>query len=212
MLIGFTSFSAQQYPTAVAFHSYEDGSGALRLEGTSKQVKPTSSSTMWHQPLGRLECHRGRSTQRHGPRTIQEYAASRLWPKSLGTWWGQCRRPLIWHCQTDSPDPLAAGANVTYSISLTTCSSPRYRCALCRYPPRRHLHLRLLVPRSLRSHQRHRHFTFGDRPERHRHHEHRRQLTKRHCHQYRDRFNFGPDTNPANNTAKILTTVNPRPT
>ncbi|HXJ75765.1 MAG TPA: DUF11 domain-containing protein, partial [Candidatus Dormibacteraeota bacterium] len=123
VLVGFTSFSANQYPTAgYAFHSYQDGPGAFRLDGVLKAgetnffiddaginhwgdwsataVDPVNDEDLW---------------------TIQEYAATHVAGESRwGTWWGRVS-PLadLAVGQSDSPDPVVAGANVTYSVSVT---------------------------------------------------------------------------------------------
>ena len=123
VLIGFSSFSAQQYPTAgYAFHAYQDGSGALRQEDVLKAgeasffvsdegvnhwgdwsatvVDPQNDTDLW---------------------TLQEYASAHVGTDSRwGTWWGRVSPQAdLAIAQTATPSAVPAGAPVTYSIFVT---------------------------------------------------------------------------------------------
>src|SRR5215468_4371068 len=124
LLLGFSTFSSSQYPSAgYAFHSFEDGNGALRLDGVLKagetnfflnnrglnrwgdwsatMVDPVNDLDMW---------------------TIQEYAAAHTnGTNHWGTWWGRVSplTDLALSSTSDAPDPVIVGATVTYSINVT---------------------------------------------------------------------------------------------
>jgi uncharacterized repeat protein (TIGR01451 family) len=125
VLIGFTSFSSNQFPTAAyAFHSYQDGGGALRQEAVLKSgetnfflndrginhwgdwsatvVDPQNDTDLW---------------------TLQEYAAAEVAGTSRwGTWWGRVSPETDLTVTQAGPGSAFTGANVTYSVTVTNLS------------------------------------------------------------------------------------------
>lgn len=123
VLIGYSRFAANQYPSAnYAFHGYQAGPGQLLADTVLKSgegkftvaddglilwgdwsatmVDPVNDTDMW---------------------TIQEYASAPVGGVDRwGTWWGRVSPPASLSLSvTDSPDPVVATSNVTYTIQVT---------------------------------------------------------------------------------------------
>lgn len=124
VLIGYTRFGANQYPSAnYSYRGFEDAFSSLRSDvvlkaGEAKYfvdaggglnywgdwsatvVDPLNDTDLW---------------------TLQEYASAPVGGVDRwGTWWGQIGpQTSLSLTATDAPDPVIAGANVTYSIRVT---------------------------------------------------------------------------------------------
>lgn len=127
VLLGYSRFSASQYPSAnYAFHSYQDGLGQLSADTVLKagEAKFTAAD-------GELILWGDWSATMADPRndtdlwTIQEYASSPVNSiERWGTWWGRVSPPTsLGLSLVDAPDPLIAGSNVTYTTYITNFSS-----------------------------------------------------------------------------------------
>ncbi len=127
VLIGYTRFAGNQYASAnYAFHSYQESLGQLPTDtvlkaGEGKFTVDDNGLVLWGDWSGASVDPRNDTDLW----TIQEYASAPV--NSLerwGTWWGRVAPPTHLGVQvTDSPDPLIAGSNVTYSIQVTNFSS-----------------------------------------------------------------------------------------
>ncbi|HYV31408.1 MAG TPA: hypothetical protein VEO53_09920, partial [Candidatus Binatia bacterium] len=124
VLIGYSRFSASQFPSAnYAFHSsFPDGPGSLRGEvflkaGEAKFFVNNAGINHWGDwsatvvdPINDTEFW-----------TIQEYASAPVaGTDRWGTWWGRVSPPTSLSLYAaGAPDSVTAGSNVTYSIRLT---------------------------------------------------------------------------------------------
>ena len=123
VLIGYSRFAANQFASAnYAFHSFQDAPGRLRGDtvlkaGEAKFVVPLDGLNLWGDWSGTMTDPLNDTDLW----TIQEYAASPVSGSDRwGTWWGRVSPPVnLSLVVTDSPDPILAGAEVTYSIRLT---------------------------------------------------------------------------------------------
>lgn len=127
VLIGYTRFAGNQYPSAnYAFHGYQDGPGRLQSDtvlkaGESKFTVADNGLILWGDwsatmvdPLNDTDLW-----------TIQEYASAPVnGVERWGTWWGRVSPPTSLAVRAvESSDPVVAGSEVTYSISITNLSS-----------------------------------------------------------------------------------------
>jgi len=133
VVVGYSRFSASQYPSAnYAFRVDLDLFGSLRADTVLKAgdaphfvddsgfndwgdysatvVDPANDTDLW---------------------TIQEYAASPVnGTDRWGTWWGRISPPAdIAVSQTHSPDPVDAGANLTYTLNVANVTTDRITIA-----------------------------------------------------------------------------------
>jgi uncharacterized repeat protein (TIGR01451 family) len=123
VLLGYSRFAANQYPSAnYAFHPYQETPGRLTADtvlkpGEAKFAIAEGTDVLWGDWSGSV-VDPANDTDLW---TIQEYAALPVagidrW----GTWWGRISPPVNLSMRAaDSPDPVLAGANVTYSIQVT---------------------------------------------------------------------------------------------
>jgi uncharacterized repeat protein (TIGR01451 family) len=123
VLLGYSRFAANQYPSAnYAFHGYQDTPGRLSTDtvlkaGEAKFAVAQEDDVLWGDwsasvvdPLNDTDLW-----------TIQEYAAAPVGGiDRWGTWWGRISPSVNLSLRAaDSPDPVLAGSNVTYSIQIT---------------------------------------------------------------------------------------------
>ncbi len=127
VLIGYTRFAANQYPSAnYAFHGYQDGPGRLQSDtvlkaGEAKFTVADNGLILWGDwsattvdPLNDTDLW-----------TIQQYASAPVnFIERWGTWWGRVSPPTSLAIRAvESADPVVAGSEVTYSIQITNLSS-----------------------------------------------------------------------------------------
>ncbi len=126
VVVGYSRFSASQYPSAnYAFRVDADVFSSLRGE----QVLKAGEAPYFAPDLGRNRWGEWSATVVDPVNdidlwTIQEYAAT---PSSgidrWGTWWGRISPPAdLVVTKADSPDPVVAGAELTYTLTVTNAN------------------------------------------------------------------------------------------
>ncbi len=130
VLVGYSRFSANQYPSAnYSFRVGEDPLSSLRDDtvlklGEAAYYSPDqdSSLNLW----GDWSATMVDPSNDSDLWTIQEYAASPLGTNShWGTWWGLVAPPAnLTLTMTHSPDPIPVGANLTYTLLVTNANNP----------------------------------------------------------------------------------------
>jgi uncharacterized repeat protein (TIGR01451 family) len=123
VLLGFSRFGANQYPSAnYAFHGNNDGPGNLRADtvlkaGEAKWDIAVNGLVRWGDwsgtivdPINDIDFW-----------TVQEYASSPVSGQDRwGTWWGHIGSAVsLSVTMTGSPGAVSGGGNVTYSIRVT---------------------------------------------------------------------------------------------
>ena len=130
VLLGYSSFSASQYPSAnYAFRIDADVLGTLRADTLLKAGEASYAAldqlgfNQWGQwsatvldPLNDADFW-----------TIQEYASMPSGTNSRwGTWWGRVAPPVdLALTVTDSPRPVLLGGNLTYTLVVTNATTNR---------------------------------------------------------------------------------------
>ena len=127
VVVGYSKFSSNQYPSAYyAFRQDTDALEQLRSEvllkaGEAPYYRDHDGVNRWGDesatvidPLNDTDFW-----------TIQEYASGPVAGASRwGTWWGQIAPPNdLAVTLSDAPDPITAGANLTYSVVVTNLSA-----------------------------------------------------------------------------------------
>ncbi len=124
VVVGYSRFSASQYPSAnYGFRLDADLFSTLRQDTVLKageapfRVQSSSGTVYWGlysgavvDPLDDTDLW-----------TVQQYAASPVTNSDRwGTWWGRISPPSdLTVTQSDSPDPVTATANLTYTVVVT---------------------------------------------------------------------------------------------
>ncbi len=129
VLVGYTRFSASQYPSAN--YSFRAGSDAFDFLRNDVVLK--AGDAPYYVPIAGLNRWGDWSATVVDPVndtdlwTLQEYAAPVVsgidrW----GTWWGRVAPPNdLGLTMTDAPDPVTASQNITYSLQVTNKQDQR---------------------------------------------------------------------------------------
>ncbi len=129
-LVGYSRFSASQYPSAnYAFRAGEDALSSLRDDTVLKageapyySLDPDRQLNLWGDWSATVVDPANDSDLW----TIQEYAALPAGTNSRwGTWWGRVAPPAnLALTMTDAPDPVGIGATLTYTLVVSNATPP----------------------------------------------------------------------------------------
>jgi len=125
MLLGYSLFASNQYPSAA--YSYRSDvpddplnllrpSTALKAGEAPYNVTTAAGFSLW----GDWSATTVDPDNDTDLWTIQEYAATSGGLGAWGTWWGRVTPPVdLALSMTDSPDPVLAGTTLTYTLTVT---------------------------------------------------------------------------------------------